>query len=390
MDPPRPEVAEAVRRCREAGIRWVMITGDYGLTAESVARRIGMLSQPSPRILTGADVDAMTDAELQETLKDEVVCARMAPDHKLQLVAAFQARGDVVAVIGDGVNDAPALRKADVGIAMGVTGTDVAKEAADVVLTKDNFGAIVDAIEEGRAVYDNLRKVLTYIFASNMPEVVPFVLSSLLGLPLALNVMQILAIDLGTDLFPAMALGMERPEPDVMQRPPVKRTPALVDRRLLWRATLMIGGIQTILCYIGFFFVYHQAGYRNLLDLPRLIRLSFDERMAGPVGQITALASTVFLVGVVMAQIGNAFACRTERGQVRRLGFFSNRWLLGAIGASLALTAIMVYVEPVAAIFENAPLPPAYWLGLFLYAPVVYSVDWLRKVVLRRKKLSQL
>ena len=168
----------------------------------------------------------MTDAELQEALTDDVVCARMAPDHKLRLVAAFQARGDVVAVIGDGVNDAPALRKADVGIAMGVTGTDVAKEAADVILTNDNFGAIVNAIEEGRAVYDNIRKLMTYIFASNVPEVVPFIRLALLNIPLALTIMQILAIDLGTDLLPAMALGTEQPEPDIMRRPPRQARPA--------------------------------------------------------------------------------------------------------------------------------------------------------------------
>ncbi len=390
MDPPRPEVAEAVRICREAGIRWVMITGDYGLTAESVARRVGMLppagTAPTgaalpPRILTGADVDAMADAELQAALQDDVVCARMAPDHKLRLVSAFQARGDVVAVIGDGVNDAPALRKADVGIAMGITGTDVAKEAADVVLTDDNFGAIVPAIEEGRAIYDNLRKAMTYIFASNMPELVPFVLTALLNIPLALSVMQILAIDLGTDLLPAMALGMEKPESDVMRRPPVKREAALIDRRLLARATFMIGGIQTVLCYLAFYLVYRQAG---IVDLA-LPRGEPALEQAAVLGEVALVATTVFHVGVVMAQIGNAFACRTERSQMRRLGLLSNRWLLGAIGISLALIVAMVYVPPVAAIFDHAPIPPVYWLGLATFAPIVFLFDWLRKAILRRK-----
>ena len=383
MDPPRPAVAEAIGRCREAGIRWVMITGDYGLTAESVARRIGMLSQPSPRILTGSDVDAMTDAELQEALAEEVVCARMAPDHKLRLVAAFQARQDVVAVIGDGVNDAPALRRADIGIAMGVTGTDVAKEAADVVLTGDNFQAIVDAIEEGRSVYGNLRKAMTYIFASNVPEIAPFLLSTLTPIPLALNVMQILAIDLGTDLLPAMALGMEKPEPDIMSRPPVRRTSALVDRWLVARA-MVIGVVQTCLCYAGFFFVYHQAGYTNLLGLPAIDAASGAELAADPVGQVALVASTVFLAGVVTAQIGNAYVCRTERGKVRRLGILSNRWLLGAAVASLVMLAVMVYVPPVAAVFGNAPIPLAYWPLLLSFAPLVFLVDWLRKAVWRR------
>lgn len=390
MDPPRPEVAEAVQTCRKAGIRWVMITGDYGLTAESVARRIGLLGPPdagrSARILTGADVDAMTDAELQAALGEDVVCARMAPDHKLRLVSAFQARGDVVAVIGDGVNDAPALRRANVGIAMGVTGTDVAKEAADVILTRDNFGAIVNAIEEGRAIYDNIRKVMTYIFASNVPEVAPFVISALFNVPLALTVMQILAIDLGTDLLPAMALGSEKPEPDIMRRPPVRRHKALLDRNLFFRATLMIGIAQTLLCYIGFFLVYQQAGFTDILHLPRVELLPLEARLADPLTHTAILATTVFHVGVVMGQIGNAFACRTERGSVRRTGLLSNRYLLGAIAFELALICALVYVPSLAGIFDHVPMPLEYWALLLAYAPVVYALDWMRKAVLRRRQ----
>ncbi|MCS7060955.1 MAG: HAD-IC family P-type ATPase, partial [Anaerolineae bacterium] len=386
MDPPRPEVAEAIQTCRNAGIRWVMITGDYGLTAESVARRVGMLSTPGVRILTGAEIDAMSDDELQAALGEEVVCARMAPDHKLRLVSAFQARGDVVAVIGDGVNDAPALRRADVGIAMGITGTDVAKEAADVVLTRDNFGAIVDAIKEGRAVYDNIRKVMTYIFASNVPEVAPFILSALFNIPLALTIMQVLAIDLGTDLLPAMALGVEQPEPDIMRRPPPRRDPALFDRALLVRAILAIGLAQTVLCYAGFFWVYYQGGFTNLLHLPRLDVLPFEQQPLDSLAYTAMLATTVFHVGVVMAQIGNAFACRTERSSVRRAGLFSNRALLAAIVFELALIGALVYAPPLAVIFNHAPIPPAYWVGLILYAPVVYLLDWLRKAILRRRQ----
>jgi len=215
MDPPRPEVTEAVSTCRKAGVRMVMITGDYGLTAESLARRIGLLTTPNPIILTGAELEQLNDIELQNVLQKEVLFARMAPEHKLRLVAAFQEQGEVVAVTGDGVNDAPALRKADVGVAMGLVGTDVAKEAADVILTNDNFSTIARAIEEGRTVYDNLRKFTTYIFSSNVPEILPFILTALLTpqvMPLALGVKQILAIDLGTDLFPALALGSENPK----------------------------------------------------------------------------------------------------------------------------------------------------------------------------------
>jgi magnesium-transporting ATPase (P-type) len=383
MDPPRPEVAAAVATCRQAGIRLVMITGDYGLTAESVARRVGMLTTPSPRILTGTELDDLSDAELQAALNDEIVCARMAPEHKLRLVAAFQARGDVVAVTGDGVNDAPALRKADIGVAMGVAGTDVAKEAADVILVDDNFAAIVRAIEEGRAVYDNLRKFVTYIFASNVPEMMPFLLTTVLKIPLALTVTQILAVDLGTDLLPALALGTERPEPNVMRRPPRRREAALIDRGLVTRA-LWLGLIEAALCYLGFFAVYHFFGYRDYLHLPRPDWLSFVQRLATPEGQVYILATTVFHVGVVMAQIGNAFTCRTEKENVHRLGWLSNRFLLLGIGVEVGLILLFVYFRPLAALFEHLPVPAGYWVGLSLYAPVLYGLDWIRKSIARR------
>ncbi|HSB65160.1 MAG TPA: cation-transporting P-type ATPase, partial [Anaerolineales bacterium] len=270
MDPPRPEVTEAVSTCRKAGVRMVMITGDYGLTAESLARRIGLLTTPNPSILTGAELEQLNDFELQNILKKEVLFARMAPEHKLRLVAAFQEQGEVVAVTGDGVNDAPALRKADVGVAMGLVGTDVAKEAADIILTNDNFSTIARAIEEGRTVYDNLRKFTTYIFSSNVPEILPFILTALLTpqvMPLALGVKQILAIDLGTDLFPALALGSENPEPDVMERPPRPKTHPLVDAKLLQRSFLWLGMIEALLCFFGFYFV------NNWLDIPFLQNL---------------------------------------------------------------------------------------------------------------------
>jgi magnesium-transporting ATPase (P-type) len=391
MDPPRPDVEAAVKACREAGIRMVMITGDYGLTAESVARRIGMLSPTSsPRILTGADVDAMSDAELQAALEGEVVCARMAPEHKLRLVSAFQARGDVVAVIGDGVNDAPALRKADVGIAMGVVGTDVAKEAADVILTNDSFSGIVAAIEEGRAVYDNLRKFISYIFASNVPELLPFILSSMFRIPLALTIMQVLAIDLGTDLLPAMALGAEKPEPGIMQRPPRKRNQPLLDRALFTRSFFFIGILQTVLCFAAFFFVYWQAGYVDFLNLPRVDRLPLELRLAIPEGFVYVMATTVFHAGVVMAQIGNALASRTAFARTRQIGVFSNKELLLAIMLELVIILSLIYVWPFNELFEHVPLPPAYLLGVALFAPITFGADWIRKAMMRRHRKAHL
>jgi magnesium-transporting ATPase (P-type) len=378
MDPPRPEVASAVQTLNSAGIRMVMITGDYGLTAESVARRLGMLKTISPRIMTGIDLDSLNDADLLNRLDEEIIFSRMAPEHKLRLVGAFQNRGEVVAVIGDGVNDTPALRKADIGIAMGITGTDVAKEAADVVLVGDNFASVVHAIEEGRAVYDNLRKFITYIFASNIPEILPFIITALFRLPLALTVPQILAIDLGTDLLPALALGVEKPEPGVMQRPPRRRTQSLVDDKLMLRAFIWLGGIEAMLCYLGFFLVYYLAGYSIIINGSSIMFTGL------PSGYVYILATTVFHAGVVIAQIGNAFACRTESGHVRHMGWFSNPYLLLGIAFEVILIVILIYVAPLADVFNHVPLPLSYWLGLSLFAPLLYGLEWGRKFIMRR------
>ena len=383
MDPPRPEVAAAVRACRSAGIRMVMITGDYGLTAESVARRVGMLTTQRPRILTGAEVDTLDDDALRAVLDEEVICARMAPEHKLRLVAAYQARGEVVAVTGDGVNDAPALRKADIGVAMGVTGTDVAKEAADVILTGDNFASIVSAIEEGRAVYDNLRKFITYIFASNLPEILPFMLTAMFHIPLALTVAQILAIDLGTDLIPALALGTERPEQNVMKRPPRRRTQSVIDQGLIARA-VWLGGIETALCYVGFYAVYRSSGYNNFWELTfKDWLLPFAQLLQTVPGQVYVLATTVFHAGVVTAQIGNAFACRTEKERVRDMGWLRNRFLDVGIWIEVALILALIYVSPLAWVFEHLPLPLMWWAGLILYGPILYILEWIRKNIVR-------
>jgi magnesium-transporting ATPase (P-type) len=384
MDPPRSEVAGAIRTCREAGVRLVMITGDYGLTAESMARRLGMLSPGRPVILTGADVDGMQDAELQARIgESDVIFARMAPEHKLRLVSAFQARGDVVAVIGDGVNDAPALRKADVGISMGIIGTDVAKEAADVILTNDNFGSIATAIAEGRALYDNLRKFITYIFAGNVPEILPFMLTALAKIPLALQVQQILAIDLGTDLLPALALGAEHPEPDVMNRPPRRRDQPLVDRSLLRRAWLWLGPIEAGLCYLGFALVYAAFGHAGQVGLPALPWLEALNPLRRPLEEVHLLATTVFFSGVITTQIGNAFACRTEKGKGHLMGWLTNRWLLFGVAAEVLLALALIYLEPWQALFEFRPLPAMYWIVLCAYAPAVYVLERTRKAGVR-------
>jgi magnesium-transporting ATPase (P-type) len=382
MDPPRPEVERAIEVCRQAGIRIVMITGDYGLTAESLARRVGMITTSSPVILTGADLDLLSEPDLYRLLEKEVIFARMAPDHKLRLVAAYQACGEVVAVTGDGVNDAPALRKADVGIAMGIIGTDVAKESADIILTNDNFGSIVSAVEEGRAIFDNIRKFITYIFASNIPEVLPFLLTGGLGIPPALTIRQILAIDMGTDILPALALGIEKPEPNIMEYPPRSQSKPLLDRALLLRSFLWLGLLEAGLCYLGFLATFLFSGNSNILNLPIFNNIPWPHLFAIS-GDVNVVARTVYLSGVVTAQIGNAFACRTSTSHNTQMGWWSNRILLLGIFLSLVLIVGLIYLPPLAKAFDNQVFPLILWPLLFSYAPVLYTFEWLRKTIIR-------
>lgn len=384
MDPPREEVAEAVRICREAGIRMVMITGDYGLTALSFARRIGMLTTANPIIITGAELESMNDARIKEAIKKETIFARMAPEHKLRLVSLFQSEGEVVAVTGDGVNDVPMLRKADVGVVMGIAGTDVAKDAADIIITNDNFGAIIDAIEEGRAIFDNLRKFITYTFSSNVPEILPFLLTAAFNIPLALTVPQILAIDLGTDLLPALALGTEKPEADIMKHPPRGRGARLIDGKLLSRSFLWLGPIQAILCFIGFFMVLN--GEIIYKKLPLSIIHEWNVYLQGlslTTTELYLMAITVFHAGVVFAQVGNAFACRSEVNPIRKVGIFSNTRLLLGIVVEILIILVLIYFPPLAKAFNHFPIPGIIWLGIIMFAPIQYLLEWFRKLISR-------
>jgi P-type Ca2+ transporter type 2C len=388
MDPPRPEVEKAIRICREAGIRIVMITGDYGLTAESLARRVGLITSYNTTIITGSELEAMDDSKLQKLLDKEIIFARMAPDHKLRLVSAYQSCGEIVAVTGDGVNDAPALRKADVGIAMGIIGTDVAKEAADLILTNDNFSSIADAIEEGRTIYKNIRKFITYIFSSNVSEVLPFIITSMIGFPPALIAHQILAIDMGTDILPALALGSEKPEPDIMKYPP-RRSKPLIDKGLLSRAFLWLGLLEAGLCYAAFLSVYLFSGNAHLLNStlinsivwPQIIMLQQD---------VTIIARTVFLAGVVLVQIGNAFACRTSTAHNTQMGWGSNRMLITGVLLALLMIIGMIYIPFMAKAFSIHTFPIIYWPILAFFALVLYTLEWLRKSIARQREKKRI
>ena len=346
-----------------------------------------MITTANPIILTGAELDAMDDLKLRQLLEEEVIFARMAPDHKLRLVSAYQACGEVVAVTGDGVNDAPALRKADVGIAMGVIGTDVAKEAADIILTNDNFGSIAAAIEEGRAIYDNIRKFITYIFSSNVSEVLPFLLTAAVGIPPALAIRQILAIDMGTDILPALALGSEKPEPNIMKYPP-RRSQPLLDRGLLTRSFLWLGLLEAGLCYLGFLSTYIFSGNANLLNQPLLNGINWPKLLVIP-GDVNVVAKTVFLAGVVLVQIGNAFACRTSKEHNSQMGWGTNKVLLFGIALALLMIVGLVYVPFLASAFENQVFPTIYWPILALFALILYTLEWFRKALVRRKEKTR-
>jgi len=384
MDPPRPEVAHAVELCHRAHVRIIMITGDYGLTAESVARRVGILRGERARVITGAELERMSDEELRKVLKagdEDPIFARVSPEHKLRVVSALKDLGEIVAVTGDGVNDAPALKRADIGVAMGLSGTDVAKEAADMVLTDDNFASIVNAIEEGRAVYANIKKFTTYIFTSNMPEAVPFIAFVFSGglIPLPLTVMQILAVDLGTDMVPAMALGADPAEPGLMDLPPRSQKAHLIDVPLLLRAYAWLGPIEGIFCMVAFYWIYWTRGYwGQFMPLP-------STGLAAPV-YITATAAC--LSSIVTGQMGNVFACRSTRASIFRMGFFSNRLIWLGIAVETTLILAIDYLKPFQFVFGTAPLRLTDWLFLLTITPTLLLLEEGRKWLVRRRSSS--
>ncbi|HXF96168.1 MAG TPA: cation-transporting P-type ATPase, partial [Gemmatimonadales bacterium] len=370
-DPPRPEVPDAVRRCREAGIRVIMITGDHPSTAVAVGRQIGLLETPEPVVIRGDVLRRMSDTQLQLALDaPEIVFARVAPDQKVRIVTVLKRKGAVVAVTGDGVNDAPALRQADIGIAMGQTGTEVAREAADIVLADDNFASIVNAVEEGRAVFANIRKFMTYILTSNVPELVPYLAFVLLRVPLALTIIQILAVDLGTDLLPALALGAERPHERVMRRPPRRPQDRLLDFPLLARAYLFLGVLEAAAAMAAFFHVLVGEGWRYgqtlALDDPAYLR-----------------ATTATLAAIVVMQVANVFACRSQSASLWSIGPFSNRLVLWGVAGELALILAITYTPWGNRLFGTAPIGLDVWLFIVPFGVGLLALEEARKWIVR-------
>jgi calcium-translocating P-type ATPase len=365
QDPPRPEVSAAVRACHAAGIRVHVVTGDHGRTAAEIARQVGI--RPV-RIVTGSELDGLGDAELDAMLAgpDEIVFARSAPEGKLRIAEALRHHGEVVAMTGDGVNDAPALQHADIGVAMGLSGTDVAREAATMVLTDDNFATIVTAVREGRRVYDNIRKFVLYIFAHAVPEVVPFLIFALSAgrIPLPLTVLQILVIDLGTETLPALALGRERGEPDIMNRPPRRQREHLITGRVLGRAWLLMGTISAALAMVLFLAVLHQAGWHPGVAPDTTPALMHAYRQA----------TTTTFATIVACQVGTAFAARTERASLAAVGVLSNPLLLAGIAFELGVAALVIYTPPLQEVFGTAA-PPPWVLMLLVPCPVLVWVS---------------
>ncbi|OBH60303.1 magnesium-transporting ATPase [Mycobacterium sp. E2479] len=378
LDPPRAGVADSVAQCRTAGIRIIVITGDHPLTAKAIAQRVGITGE-HPTVVTGDQFDRLSEAQLAALIQDnpEVIFARASPEAKLHIAEALHDGGHVVAMTGDGVNDAPALRCADIGVAMGKSGTDVAREAATMVLVDDNFSTIVTAVHAGRRIYDNVRKFIVYIFAHATPETVPFLLFAVSGgsIPLPITIMQILAFDVGSETLPALSLSREPAEPGIMVRPPRPRTQGVIRGPMLARAWLFLGGIVATLQMVGFFYVLLKAGWQPGMPVYG----------GAPLHHAYRQATTMTFLGMMAGQVGTAFAVRTQRASLRSVGVFTNRYLLAGIAAEILLAALFVYAPPMQTLLGTAPLPPSDLLLLPAYPVIVWGTDEFMRYLLRKR-----
>ncbi|CAH0130917.1 Calcium-transporting ATPase [Arthrobacter sp. Bi83] len=372
-DPPRPSVAPALRTAREAGVKVAMVTGDHPSTAAAIAREVGLILEEE-RVVEGTDLPDDEGALGALLDHDGVVISRVSPEQKLRVARALQSRGHVVAMTGDGVNDGPALQEADVGVAMGLSGTDVAREAADLVLLDDDFATIVKAIEQGRATYANIRRFLTYHLTDNVAELTPFMIWALSGgsFPLALGVLQILFLDIGTDLLPALALGGEQPGKGVMRRPPERRH--LMDGALMVRVFAVLGPVEAFIEMSAFVAVLAAAGWHPG-DSP-------------PASAVLLPASGAAFAAVVLGQLANAYACRSSTRPPWRLGWFRNRLLLWSVLIELLAMVVFLGAGPVAALLGHALPPPLGWGIALLAIPAVLTADFVYKT-LRHGRLSR-
>ncbi|XP_061675680.1 sodium/potassium-transporting ATPase subunit alpha-3b isoform X2 [Syngnathoides biaculeatus] len=420
IDPPRAAVPDAVGKCRSAGIKVIMVTGDHPITAKAIAKGVGIISegnetvediaarlnipvsQVNPRdakacVIHGTDLKDLSQDQMDDILRNhtEIVFARTSPQQKLIIVEGCQRQGAIVAVTGDGVNDSPALKKADIGVAMGISGSDVSKQAADMILLDDNFASIVTGVEEGRLIFDNLKKSIAYTLTSNIPEITPFLLFIIVNIPLPLGTITILCIDLGTDMVPAISLAYEAAESDIMKRQP--RNPfrdKLVNERLISIAYGQIGMIQALGGFFSYFVILAENGF-----LPsRLvgIRLDWDDRACNDLedsyGQqwtyeqrkiVEFTCHTAFFVSIVVVQWADVIICKTRRNSVFQQGM-KNKILIFGLFEETALAAFLSYCPGMDVALRMYPLKPSWWFCAFPYSFLIFVYDEIRKLLIRR------
>ena len=366
-DPPRPEVPDAIQKCHEAGIKVIMVTGDHPHTALAIGRQIGQIQSDTPVIITGEQLRRLSETQLRLALDaPDIIFARVGADQKMRIVSALKKMNHIVAVTGDGVNDAPALKMADIGIAMGIMGTDVAKESADMILLDDNFASIVAAIEEGRAVYDNIRKFLSYILTSAVPELVPYLFFALFNIPLPLTIIQILAVDLGTDMLPALGLGANPPAQGIMTRPPKGRNERLLNWPLLLRAYLFLGLLEASAAMTAYYLVLHSGGW------------AWGEAL-GINDTLYQQATTACLASIIIMQIVNVFLCKTPDRTLFGSAIFSNRLILWGVILEITLILVIIYTPWGQMIFGTAPFPLSVWLFMLPFGVAMLLLEEMRK-----------
>ena len=375
-DPPRMEVKDAVLKAKQAGVKTVIITGDYGPTAEAIAKEVGIVDRECCQVIRGVDLDDLNDhAIISEVRKGNVIFARVSPEQKLRIVKTLKRSGEIVAVTGDGANDAPSLKEADIGVAMGASGTDVAREAADIVLLDDSFASIVKAIESGRAIYENIRKFIVYVFSHNWAELIPFILYAVLGIPLPLLVTQVLAIDLVIDVIPSLALSREPPEAGIMEEPPRSIKERLFTRKVLIRS-VFIGVIIAAGAMIGCLSAWIAGGWH--------FGMALTSTSSFYTSGVYAKGVTLMFAGIVVAQAGNVLACRTSKQSIFKTSLKTNKWIIFGIASQIGILSLLVYVPVMQHIFTTAPLNLNDWAFLLSLAVIVVFSEEIRKFFSRR------
>lgn len=375
-DPPRPEIRKSIEIAKKAGIRTIIITGDYGLTAQRIAQEVGIVEPSgsqsgSNRVITGVELEGMSDQQILEEIKAGCsIFALVTPVQKLRIVKILRENGEIVAVTGDGANDSPSLREADIGIAMGVSGTDIAREASDMVLLDDSFNSIVKAVESGRTVYDNIRKYITYVFTHNWAELIPFILYVVFGLPLPLLIIQVLAIDIGIDIIPSLALSQEPPEEDIMEQPPRSIKERLFNKSVFLRS-LYLGIIIAAGAMFGCLNAWASGGW--------ILGMQLD-----PHSPVYIKGVTMTFAGIVVGQMGNVLACRTSKTSLFKTSLKSNKWIWIGLASQIIILTLMIYVPPMQSIFGTTALGLNEWTYLALIACGVILAEEVRKWFARR------